>query len=199
MDCSSLVLPGGERAGLTSMDAQDYSADISLRDGASLHIRAIRPDDKQGLVEMFERLSADTIYYRFLGAKKELSEAELVYLTELDFHRRAALVAVLTEEPRQRIVAVARYACAPEGPDDEAELAITVEDDEQGRGIGTLLLRHLIRVARNEGIVALNANLLSDNERTIRLLERTGRVTHRSAAAGQCNLVVFTGPMSSRH
>jgi GNAT superfamily N-acetyltransferase len=180
------------------MDVQDYFADVYLRDGAPLHIRAIRPEDKQGLAEMFDRLSVDTIYYRFLGAKKELSEEELIYLTELDFHRRAALVAVLAEE-RQRIVAVARYACAPEGPDDEAELAITVEDAEQGRGIGTLLLRHLIRVARDEGIAALVANLLADNERTIRLLERTGRVTIRSAAGGQCHLVLTTAPISSRH
>ena len=148
---------------------------------------------------MFERLSADTIYYRFLGAKKDLTEDELTYLTELDYHRRAALVAVLADEPKQRIVAVARYACAPEGPDDEAELAITVEDDEQGRGIGTQLLRHLIRIARHEGILALVANLLSDNERTIRLLEKTGRVTHRTAAGGQCHLVLSTAPISSRH
>jgi len=148
---------------------------------------------------MFTRLSSDTIYYRFLGAKKALTQDELAYLTELDFHRRAALVGVLPGESGERIVAVARYACSPKGPDDEAELAITVEDGEQGRGIGTLLLRHLIRVARHEGIVALTANLFSDNERTIRLLERTGRVTQRTAAGGQCHLVLSTAPMSSRH
>jgi GNAT superfamily N-acetyltransferase len=179
------------------MAARFYSADVSLRDGARLHIRAIRPTDKQALVEMFKRLSAETVYYRFLGAKKSLTGDDLMYLTELDFHRCAALVGILSGEHGQRIVAVARYACGLDGPDDTAELAITVEDGEQGRGIGTLLLKHLIRLAQNEGIVTLTASLFSDNERTIRLLEKTGRVTQRSAAGGQ--LVLSTAPMSSSH
>lgn len=179
------------------METKDYCADVSIRDGASLRIRAIRPGDKQALSDMFGRLSAGTIYHRFLGAKKELTEDELVYLTELDFHKSAALVGVLTDEPGQPVVGVARYACDPQGPDDQAELAVTVEDGQQGRGIGTLLLGHLIGLARKEGIGELIANLLSGNERMIRLLEKTGRVTARSASGGQCLLILSTAPMSS--
>jgi len=175
-----------------TMEARKYEADERLRDGGRLHVRAIRPDDKTSLVELFERLSPDTIYYRFLRAKKRLSADELVYLTEVDFHRQAALAASLSDGGSQRIVGVGRYACAPDGPDDRAEIAITIEDAEQGRGIGTLLLKHLMRVARNEGIAEFEANLLSDNTRMIRLLEKTGLVLARSAKAGLCQLRVST-------
>ena len=177
------------------MEAREYSAHELLRDGEPVHIRAIRPDDKQALVDLFERLSSDSVYYRFLGAKKRLTRGELVYLTELDFRRQAALVATLFNEARRRIVGVGRYACVPDGPDDRAEIAITVEDAEQGRGIGTLLLKHLMRVASSEGVVRFDAYLLSDNARMIRLLEKTGLVMSRSAEAGLCHLVVSTAAL----
>lgn len=174
------------------MDARHYSIDAGLADGEPVHIRAIRPDDKASLVALFERLSPLTIYYRFLGAKKRLSREELVYLTELDFHRRAALVAVLKREGAERIVGVGRYASATDGPEDRAEVAVTVEDAEQDRGIGTLLLEHLALIAYSEGILAFEANLLADNQATIALFEDSGRVLHRTADSGMCHLLIST-------
>jgi GNAT superfamily N-acetyltransferase len=171
---------------------RDYAVVEVLRDGQPIHIRAIRPDDKHALGELFERLSPDTIYYRFLGVKKRLTPDELIYLTELDFHRQAALVALFADDERRRIVGVGRYACAHDDPDGWADVAITVEDAEQNRGIGTLLLKHLMLVAVAEGIDHFDACLLSDNERMIRLLEKTGLVTSRSAQSGLCHLVVST-------
>jgi GNAT superfamily N-acetyltransferase len=175
-----------------STDPRNYAVVEVLRDGQPIQIRAIRPDDKRALRELFERLSPDTIYYRFLGAKKRLTPDELVYLTELDFHRQAALVALHADDDPRHIVGVGRYACARDGPDDRADVAITVEDAEQNRGIGTLLLKHLMLVAVAEGIDCFDVCLLSDNERMIRLLEKTGLVTGRSAQAGLCHLVVST-------
>lgn len=173
-------------------DPRDYSADELTRDGAPLHIRAIRPDDKRALEGFHGRLSSDTVYYRFAGAKKRLTKKELVYLTELDFHLQAAIVASLPEGDRHQIVAVARYASHANEPDHRAEIALTVEDEQQGRGIGTILLKHLMRIARAEGILEVDAFLLSDNEQMIRLLKKTGLVMRRSASAGLCHLVVST-------
>jgi RimJ/RimL family protein N-acetyltransferase len=179
------------------MEPSSYVAFERTRDGRPVRLRALRPTDKQALLDLFERLSSDTIYYRFLGVKTRLTRQELVYLTELDFHRKAALVAVLARDGGERIVGVARYACPPHGPLDRAEIALTVEDAEQGRGIGTLLLDHLMRVARAEGIRLFDAYLLSDNVRTIRLLERSGLVVGKSAECGLCHLVVSTAADSS--
>ena len=174
------------------MDASQYSVQEVLPDGEPLLIRAIRADDKQALVDMFARLSPETIYHRFLGAKKRLTREELVYLTELDFHRRAALVAVIERESEERIVGVGRYASAGDSPADRAEVAITVEDGEQRRGIGTLLLKHLRAVANAEGIRLFDVYLVSDNLAPIAMFEGTGHVVHRSAGAGTCHLVIST-------
>ena len=75
--------------------ARRYSAEGILRDGSSIHIRAMRPDDKERLVDHFSRLSAQSVYFRFFRAKKRLTDEELVQFTELDFVRNGALVATL--------------------------------------------------------------------------------------------------------
>jgi acetyltransferase len=116
----------------------------------------------------------------------------LIYLTELDFRCKAALVAVLDAGPDERIVGVARYAVDPESPVRRAEFAITVEDAQQGRGIGRRLLDHLARVARQEGFEELEAFVLSDNMPMIRLLEGSGRVLSRAAEARVCHLILTT-------
>ncbi len=172
------------------METRNYAADEQLRDGTPLHIRAIRPHDKQALVDLFERLSPQTIYYRFHGVKKRLSRDELVYLTELDFHRRAALVAVLRTDGEDQLVGVGRYASAPDAPEHRAEVALTVEDAHQGRGIGSILLKHLMKVACAEGITELDAYVLAENARMLQMFERTGLVMRRSAEAGACHLVM---------
>lgn len=176
------------------MDPRRYSVEERLHDGACVTIRAIRPDDKAGLLTLFNRLSPETIYYRFHGAKKRLSRKELIYLTELDFHCKAALVAALGTGADERIVGVARYALDPQSSVRRAEFALTVEDAQQGRGIGSRLLEHLARLARAEGFEELEAFVLSDNLPMIRLLERSGRVLRRSAEAKVCHLVLTTNP-----
>ena len=179
------------------MEPCNYAADERLRDGTQLHIRAIRSDDKQALVHLFERLSPQTVYFRFHGVKKSLSRDELVYLTELDFHRQAALVAVLKVDGEDQIVGVGRYASAPRAPQHRAEVALTVEDAHQGRGIGSLLLKHLMGVAHDAGVSELDAHVLAENNHMLQLFERTGLVVRRSASAGACHLVMTTEPTPS--
>ena len=74
-------------------DARHYAADALLRDGGSIHLRAIRPDDKPRLLALFSHLSSRSMYFRFFRAKKTLTDEELRYFTELDFVRNVALVA----------------------------------------------------------------------------------------------------------
>lgn len=176
------------------MIGPEYEVAAVLRDGTPMWIRAVRPDDKRQLAELFQRLSPTTIYYRFHGAKRRLTSQELVYLTELDYHRQAALAAVLRIDGEDRIVGVARYAAGPEEDPDRAEMAVTVEDAHQGRGIGRLLLEHLARVAAAAGIAKLDAYVLPDNDRTMRLFERSGRTLSRDAARGACHFVLSTDP-----
>jgi GNAT superfamily N-acetyltransferase len=174
------------------MDASQYCVRETLPDGEPLLIRAIRPDDKSALVDMFSRLSPETVYHRFLGAKKRLTYEELVYLTELDFHQRAALVATLVREGAERIVGVGRWAADVDSPPGRAEVAITVEDAQQRRGIGRLLLVHLRSVAHAEGIDEFEVYLVSDNVAPIAMFEGSGHVIQRSASGGISHLVIST-------
>ena len=135
-------------------EARHYATDALLRDGGSIHIRAIRPDDKPRLLALFERLSSRSVYFRFFQTKQRLTDEELRYFTELDFTRDVALVATLREAQEEHIIGVGRYFRISEDgqPTAHAEVAFTVADAYQGRGVGTLLLEHLAAIARRQGI-----------------------------------------------
>ncbi len=145
----------------------EWETDVVLADGATLHLRPIRPEDHDALNELFGRLSPETIQFRFFTPLKELSEAWLTRLTNVDYDDRLALVGVLGED----LVAVGRY----DRLDDprRAEVAFTVEDAHQGRGIGTLLLEHLALAARERGIDTFCAAVLTGNRRMLDVFHST--------------------------
>ena len=114
-------------------------APITLRDGSHVRIRQGHHTDMGGgdrelLLRGFARLSPESRYRRFLAPTAELSEATVRYLTEIDHHSHEAMIA-LDEQTGERI-GVARYVRDPDQPD-VAELAVTVIDDWQGKGLGT--------------------------------------------------------------
>jgi acetyl coenzyme A synthetase (ADP forming)-like protein len=173
--------------GAIASDPQLYSVEELLRDGGSIHVRAIRPDDRERLVEHFRRLSARSVYFRFFGAKRRLTDAELDRFTRLDFVERAALVATLRDRGEEHIIGVGRYAVVP-GPRRSAEVAFAVADEHQGRGIGTILLEHLLRLARANGITEFQADVLGENNRMLEVFARSGLVVTKSIEAGVIHL-----------
>src|SRR6266516_2481922 len=168
-------------------DPRDYAVEEILRDGGSIHVRAIRPDDRQRLLDHFQRLSARSVYFRFFGAKRRLTDAELDQFTRLDFAQRVALVATLLEDGEERIIGVGRYAVLP-GKPTAAEVAFAVADEHQGRGVGTLLLDHLVRVARAGGVRQFQADVLGENNRMLQVFATSGFVVTSSTEAGVVHL-----------
>jgi GNAT superfamily N-acetyltransferase len=133
---------------------------VQLADGSSFAIRPISPGDKARLAAGVTRLSETSIQRRFLGPKPKLTAAELRYLTEVDGVDHYAIVAV---DPRtDDIVAVGRWVRLVGHPLD-AEAAIVVCDDLQGRGLGKALARLLADAARERGIRRIHATMLSEN------------------------------------
>lgn len=167
-----------------TQDWRSYAVDEVLRDGGSIHVRAIRPDDKQRLLEHLHGLSAGSIYHRFFGFRRTLSQMDLARLTELDFVTHVGLVATLTGSGRgrERIIGVGRYVRLDEP--DVAELAFAVLDEHQGRGIATLLLEHLGRIARANGIREFRAEVLGDNNRMLEVFATSGFTVRRSFESG---------------
>jgi acetyl coenzyme A synthetase (ADP forming)-like protein len=170
---------------LVPLDARQYRADVVLRDGGSIHVRAIRPDDRARLLAHFTGLSPASVHRRFHGVKKHLSEEELTRFTELDFVRRVALVATLLRDGEERIIGVGRFEVTAEGPGGRrAEVAFAVLDDHQGRGIGTALLEHLAVIARDRGITEFEAEVLGENNRMLDVFASSGFTVRRAMAHG---------------
>lgn len=145
----------------------EVAADVLVtRDGMRLTVRPIQPDDKGGLARGFERLSEESRYRRFLAPIKRLTSSDLTYLTELDHRDHEALVAVT---PGKEIVGVARYVRLGERST-MAEVAVTVADEWQQRGIGTGLLQRLARRANVAGIHTFVGICLASNSSMIQLL-----------------------------
>jgi GNAT superfamily N-acetyltransferase len=158
------------------MEPRDYLATDALRDGAPVHIRGIRREDKDRLTAFHGRLSPESVYLRYFEYKPVLSPHDLRYLTELDFHDRAALVATLEPGRDAPLVGVARYDVLPGKPGQplRAELGILVEDAHQGRGIGTILLKHLLGLAHDRGIAEITAEVLPQNTKMLELVAGSG-------------------------
>jgi len=159
--------PGGESRARGTYPAADES-DVVLRDGTAMHLRPIRPEDGPGLLALYDRLSSESLYFRFFAVPdKDAGKAE--YLTHVDYDRRYALVA----ETPAGIVGVARWERFPDRPS-HAEVAFTVADAFQGRGLGALLFRRLAALARARQVDVFEAEVLKNNERMLRLFARTG-------------------------
>src|SRR5262245_33015463 len=156
----------------TDLDARRYSERERLLDGRPVLVRAIRPEDKRHLREGFRRLSPPSIFFRFFQAKKELSESELRYLTELDFAQHVALLAVLDEPEAELAIGVGRYIVEPGTL--SAEVAFTVDEDHHGLGVGTLLLQHLARIGRSQGLEEVRAYVLAENRAMLEAFESAG-------------------------
>lgn len=156
------------------MDPRDYRAGIVLRDGTPGVMRAIRPEDKEALRWGFDQLSAETIYHRFFQTKRELTEAELRYLTEIDFVDHVALVVEVAVDGVVRLIGVGRFIReSGAGAQDRAEVAFTVGDEFQGRGVATLLFTHLAGLARALGYRCFVAEVMPDNHRMLEVFEHS--------------------------
>jgi RimJ/RimL family protein N-acetyltransferase len=133
---------------------------LELRDGSQVLIRQVQSADAPLLADGFARLSATSRWMRFLTPKKELSPSELSYLTDLDHHDHEALGALDHRDGRG--VGVARYVRQADDPWG-ADVAVTIVDEWQGRGLGTELLARLSERAREENIRRFTALVAAEN------------------------------------
>lgn len=136
---------------LTEVANRSYPRWIeTLRDQTRILIRPLVPEDRAAEKAFIEGLSEQARRYRFLGQVRSPSESLLRQLTELDYVHQVAFAAVVNDDLHDRIVGVSRFSTDASGR--SCECAVTVTDDWQNKGLGTVLMRHLIAVARSLGI-----------------------------------------------
>ncbi len=159
----------------STADCRWYCIRTHLQDGYDITIRAITPEDKKLLTDGFSRLSKKSVKFRFFGLKNELTNEELVYLTEIDHEKHVALVATIGRAESEQIVGVGRFIESDtSAPIRTAEVALAVVDEHQNRGIGSLLFEKLKEIALLKGITRFEAYVLSDNCRMCEIFRHHG-------------------------
>ena len=153
------------------VEPSNYSAVEKLRNGERIVIRALRPQDRDDLMAAVDRTSGDSLYRRFFAVRRHFTETEESFYLNVDFVSHVALIASADENGQPIIIAGGRYVVGEPG---QAEVAFTVVDKYQGRGVGAALLRHLAMIARQAGLRELVAYVLPDNRAMLKVFEKSG-------------------------
>lgn len=154
------------------MNVATYSAIETLRDGRQIKIRAVTPADRERWLDFISRTSDATRYRRFFGFKRRFSEQEIDDQVNVDLVSNVALAAGFEEADGREIgIGGARYIVTRPGC---AEVSFMTDDAHQGLGVASLLIRHLIGVARDAGIKTFEAEVLSDNAPMLKVFQHCG-------------------------
>ena len=165
----------------------EASAYALLTDGTTIEIRAARPGDFDAARDMHTKMSQDNLYLRFFSFSAVAAEREAHRVCREPAPDHGALLAVLDGE----VVGCGSYECADDGSR-SAEVAMAVADEMHSRGVGTLLLEHLISLARSRGVHAFTAETLVENALMLQVFADAGLPVHRAVADGVYD---FTFPL----
>ena len=167
----ALVPPGQDRPPLSiSPYPRQYESDWALKDGTSVHLRPIRPEDEPLMVDLFTTFSQQTIHMRFFGMIRQLTHEQLIRFCNIDYDREIALVGVAQDEQPGRIIGSARLIVEPDWQ--TAEYAVVVGDPWQRRGLGRHFMEQMIQYAKERGIREIHGDVLAANEPMLRLCEQ---------------------------
>ena len=145
---------------------------ITLRDGFVVFLRPIKPTDGPLLLDFFQKLSPETIYFRFLTRLKSLHPDLLKHYVEIDYDKHFALAAVIEGEQGESIIGTSRYIVKNKA--DHAELTIVLRNDWQRKGLGKIMAKRVVDIARSKGISSIEILFDYRNEGMIRLFASLG-------------------------
>src|SRR4051794_37912080 len=163
-----------------------WEADVVVSDGGTVHLRPITPDDAEALVRFHGGLSMRTRYLRYFSAYPTIPPRDLRRFSHVDHLHRVALAGWLGGE----IIAVGRFdrLVDAEPAGQLAEVAFVVADAHQGRGIGSVLLEHLVEIGRELGVVRFEAVVLAENRAMVRVFLQAGFEASRRLEGSELNL-----------
>ncbi|MCA1186081.1 GNAT family N-acetyltransferase [Saccharopolyspora sp. 6T] len=161
---------------------RSWEADVVLSDGGTVHLRPISPDDADQLISFHSRLSDRTRYFRYFGPYPRMPKRDVERFSTVDHRDRVALVALLGDD----IVAVGRFDRLDD--QDSAEVAFVVQDQHQGRGLGSILLEHLAAAAQERGLRRFVAEVLAENSAMVRVFRDAGYQVRRAMEEGVVHL-----------
>jgi GNAT superfamily N-acetyltransferase/acyl CoA:acetate/3-ketoacid CoA transferase beta subunit len=163
-----------ELAGVHTIEVgpQEIKTTFLCDDGTLINFRPIHPTDEPRIRDLFYGVSAETLYKRFMSRMKWVSREEVQGLVYIDHRTEVALVGTLSEAFGEDIIAVGHYYLNPKT--NRAEVAFIVDDAWQNRGIGSFLLKHLITIAKRNGIAGFTAEVLRENKSMQHVFHKSG-------------------------
>jgi acetyltransferase len=150
-----------------------YEEWITLEDGSVVFVRPIKPTDGPLLLNFFNSLSRETIYFRFLTHLEKLQPEMLKQLVEIDYETHFALAAIVTEDAKEAIIGTCRYIVKKQDSD-HAELTVVLRDNWQRKGLGELLVTRVVNIARSKGLASIEILLDYRNEGMKRIFASLG-------------------------
>lgn len=162
-----------------------YETSWEMRDGRSVLLRPIKPEDEPMWLEMFQNFSEQSIRYRFFQIIKDTPHEVRVRYSNIDYDREIGIVAELKEKQR-KILGVVRLIIEPDGK--TGEIAFIVADPWQGLGLGTKMVDHMIEICKDKGLESIYAFMLPDNRRAIQLLKKMGFTVKHSRDVAKATL-----------
>lgn len=160
-----------------------YESRFTLKDGREVFLRPILQSDEYLLVDLLNKLSPDAIYLRFLRPVSSLPEEFLHQLTHINYSTNFALAAVIVEEDKDALIAVARYGYDTE--EKMTDFAVVVRDDWQRSGLGKFMLERLFAIGREHGVTRFVSIIDSANramKQVLRELGCTVKYSYRGSA-----------------
>ncbi|OGS42191.1 MAG: hypothetical protein A3K67_05220, partial [Euryarchaeota archaeon RBG_16_62_10] len=166
----------------TAVYPEELETTMTTKKGKELRVRPIRPTDEDMLSDMFYDLSDQAIINRFFSMLKSMPHRRLQTFCCLDYETEMSLVIIADEGPKQKIVGVGSYYLSP--ATHRAEIAFLVADAYQGQGIGTYLMKSLVKIARSKNIKGFTAEVMRDNVAMIALMHKSGVPAHSKPVDG---------------
>jgi len=143
-----------------------------LKNGSQVNFRSIRPTDEPNMRDLLYNLSQETIYYRFMSRQQGFTHRQIQDFVYIDHRRDAAIVGTIPAAQGEEIIAVGRYYLNEKT--NKAEVAFVIHDDWQNQGLGSFMFRHLIAIAKRNGIAGFSAEVLRDNQRMQAIFNHSG-------------------------
>jgi len=157
----------------------ELKARYVLDDGTPINVRPMHPTDEKFVRGLFQSLSEQTKYYRFMSHIAKVPQKQIQNFVYIDYRSEMAIVGTIPESHGDEIIAIGRYYIVPQT--NRAEVAFVVRDDWQNRGIGTFLFKLLVMIAKQNGIEGFSAEVLIENKPMLSVLHKgEGKLSSRA-------------------
>lgn len=168
---------------------------VSLKDESRAIIRPIEYRDWVEVKKLYERVSPESRFFRFMIPKSCMKVSEVQYLSSVDHKTRVAFVAELQINDKSEIIGIVRYDTYPDHRD-LAEFAIFIDDKYQGQGLGTFMFNHLVNFAQSKGVKTLKAFVHFGNRKMMGLIKNSGLIFNRIRDYGMWDISIYLNTMS---